>query len=95
MGVWWGLFAFGGLSFILSLPIVWQFLRVYQKKRILAFFNPSADSLGSGYHLMQSKIAIGSSGFWGKGFKRYTSSADFTRKQTDFIFTLLAEERGF
>jgi rod shape determining protein RodA len=77
-------------------PVAWRFLKAYQKQRIMTFLNPEADSLGAGYHLMQSEIALGSGGFWGKGFMQGTQShLDFLpEKQTDFIFTMFAEEFG-
>ncbi|MBS0271408.1 MAG: rod shape-determining protein RodA [Proteobacteria bacterium] len=80
-----------------SIPVLWSFLHEYQKKRILMFFDPSQDSLGAGYHITQSKIALGSGGLWGKGYMQGTqSSLNFLpEKQTDFIFTLLCEEWGF
>ena len=78
-------------------PVVWQFLRDYQKARILTFFNPEADPLGAGYHILQSKIALGSGGLFGKGYLQGTQShLNFLpEKQTDFIFTMMAEELGF
>ena len=81
---------------IASVPIAWQFLREYQKKRILTFLNPEDDPLGSGYHILQSKIALGSGGVFGKGFLQGSQShLNFLpEKQTDFIFTMLAEEFG-
>ena len=96
VGVWWGVFAVGGFMALMSLPIIWTFLRGYQKRRILTFLNPDSDPLGSGYHLLQSKIAIGSGGVFGKGLGLGTQSQlDFLpEKQTDFIFTLLCEEWG-
>lgn len=80
-----------------SIPILWEFLYDYQKQRILTFFDPSQDSLGAGYHITQSKIALGSGGLWGKGYMQGTqASLNFLpEKQTDFIFTLLCEEWGF
>ncbi|WP_142847271.1 rod shape-determining protein RodA [Telmatospirillum sp. J64-1] len=79
-----------------SVPIAWQFLRQYQKNRVLIFLNPEADPLGTGYHITQSKIALGSGGLFGKGFLQGTQShLNFLpEKQTDFIFTMLAEETG-
>ena len=79
-----------------SIPIAWQFLRDYQKKRILTFLDPETDPLGSGYHILQSKIALGSGGMMGKGFMQGSQShLNFLpEKQTDFIFTMLAEEYG-
>ena len=85
----------GGIA-LLCLPIAWSFLHSYQKKRLLVFLNPEEDPLGAGYHIMQSKIAIGSSDFWGKGFMQGTQShLEFLpEKHTDFIFTLLTEDFG-
>ena len=79
-----------------ALPAAWQFLHTYQKQRIITFFNPENDPLGSGYHILQSKIALGSGGLFGKGFLEGTQShLNFLpEKQTDFIFTMLAEEFG-
>lgn len=86
----------GGLTLV-SIPIAWQFLKEYQKKRVMTFLNPESDPLGSGYHITQSKIALGSGGIDGKGFMQGTQShLNFLpEKQTDFIFTLWAEEWGF
>lgn len=82
---------------ILTLPLIWLLLHDYQKNRILTFINPERDPLGTGYHIIQSKIGIGSGGFTGKGYLSGTQSQlDFLpEKQTDFIFTLLSEEFGF
>ena len=83
----------GGAAMV---PVAWGFLREYQKNRIYTFLNPENDSLGAGYHIMQSKIALGSGGMWGKGFMEGTQShLNFLpEKQTDFIFTMFAEEFG-
>ncbi len=83
----------GGL---LALPIAWQFLHGYQKNRILTFLDPERDPLGAGYHIIQSKIALGSGGVFGKGFLKGTQShLNFLpEKHTDFIFTMLSEEFG-
>jgi rod shape determining protein RodA len=77
-------------------PFAWHFLRPYQKQRILTFLDPESDPLGSGYHIIQSKIALGSGGIFGKGFLQGTQShLNFLpEKQTDFIFTMFAEEFG-
>lgn len=77
-------------------PVAWQFLHQYQKQRVLTFLKPESDPLGSGYHILQSKIALGSGGMFGKGFMQGTQShLNFLpEKQTDFIFTMLAEEFG-
>lgn len=93
---WW--FFIGGGTFLLGLmPILWHYLKPYQKKRIFTFLNPEADPLGAGYHTLQSKIAIGSGGLWGKGFGGGTQVqlSFLPEKQTDFIFTVLCEEWGF
>ena len=83
----------GGLG---AIPVAWQFLHEYQKKRVLTFLNPESDPLGAGYHITQSKIALGSGGVFGKGFMQGSQShLNFLpEKQTDFIFTMLAEEFG-
>jgi len=83
----------GGASIV---PLLWRFLKEYQKKRILTFFNPEMDPLGAGYHLIQSKIAIGSGGILGKGFMKGTQSklGFLPEQQTDFIFSALGEEWG-
>ena len=80
-----------------AVPIGWQFMHDYQKKRIFTFLNPESDPLGSGYHITQSKIALGSGGLQGKGFLQGTQSKlnFLPEKQTDFIFTLWSEEWGF
>jgi len=85
-----------GVAGLASVPVIWQFLREYQKQRVLTFFNPESDPLGAGYHIIQSKIALGSGGLFGRGFQQGTqSSLNFLpEKQTDFIFTMLAEEWG-
>ena len=87
-----------GLVIILSLsPFLWGLLHDYQKQRLLTFFNPYEDPLGTGYHIIQSEIAIGSGGFFGKGWlKGSQSHLDFLpEKKTDFIFSMLGEEFGF
>ena len=90
-------FVYSGLLLLVSLPFVISFLKPYQKSRILTFFNPDRDPLGAGYQIIQSKIAIGSGGFYGKGFLKGTQSyLEFLpEKHTDFIFTLFSEEFGF
>ena len=83
----------GGVALI---PIAWNFLRDYQKQRVLTFLNPERDPLGAGYHITQSKIALGSGGIFGKGLLHGTQAhlSFLPEKQTDFIFTMLAEELG-
>ena len=90
-------FFYSLLIIVISLPFVISFLKPYQKMRILSFFNPDRDPLGAGYQIIQSKIAVGSGGFTGKGFLQGTQSyLEFLpEKHTDFIFTLFSEEHGF
>jgi rod shape determining protein RodA len=82
---------------ILLAPVLWERLQAYQQRRILTFLNPDLDPLGSGYHVIQSKIAVGSGMIWGKGFLQGTQNhLDFLPEQhTDFIFSVFAEEWGF
>jgi rod shape determining protein RodA len=79
------------------LPFGWFFLHDYQKQRILTFLDPGNDPLGAGYHILQSQIAIGSGGFWGKGFLEGTQSQlrFLPEKHTDFAFAVFGEEWGF
>ena len=78
-------------------PVLWHFMRDYQRQRILTMLNPESDPLGSGYHIIQSKIAIGSGGIYGKGWLNGTQSQlDFLpERSTDFIFAVYGEEFGF
>jgi len=87
--------AFG--LFLAYLPLMWANMHPFQKNRVLAFLNPGSDPTGSGYHLIQSKIAIGSGGIFGKGWLNSTQGQlDFLpERTTDFIFAILAEEFGF
>ncbi len=82
---------------ILCMPIGWRFLRDYQKKRLLVFINPYIEPQGAGYTIIQSKIAIGSGRFLGRGFLAGTQNQFnfLPERHTDFIFTVIAEERGF
>jgi rod shape determining protein RodA len=84
------------LAFGIVTPIVWQRLAEYQRLRILTFLNPELDPRGAGYQIIQSKIAIGSGGFWGKGFLNGSQSRlEFLpERHTDFIFSVLGEEFG-
>ena len=84
------------VSGLIAAPVGWQLLHDYQKRRILTFLNPEVDPLGAGYHIIQSKIALGSGGLLGKGFMQGTQGhLNFLPEmQTDFIFTMLAEEFG-
>lgn len=91
------LFIVGVIGVAAIIPLAWEFLlRDYQKDRVLIFLNPESDPLGAGFHITQSKIALGSGGFSGKGFLEGTQShLNFLpEKHTDFIFTLWAEEWG-
>lgn len=89
-------FAVIGVLGLGAAPIAWQFLHEYQKKRVLTFLDPETDPLGAGYHIIQSKIALGSGGVMGKGFMMGPQSHlhFLPEMQTDFIFTMLAEEFG-
>ncbi|MBQ1460853.1 MAG: rod shape-determining protein RodA [Selenomonas sp.] len=88
-----GIFAAG----IAMMPLLWHFLKDYQKMRIMVFMDPNVDPLGSGYHIIQSKIAIGSGMLWGKGlFEGTQSQLNFLpENHTDFIFAVVGEELGF
>ena len=90
-------FIYSSLTLIISMPFIISFLKPYQKLRILTFFNPDKDPLGAGYQIIQSKIAVGSGGLYGKGYLKGTQSyLEFLpEKHTDFIFTLYSEEYGF
>jgi rod shape determining protein RodA len=92
---WWWMFG-GSLLVCAAMPLAWNFLRDYQQQRVLTFLNPESDPLGAGYHIIQSKIAIGSGGVYGKGWLNGTQShLDFLpERSTDFIFSVLAEEFG-
>jgi|TARA_B110000114_G_C15052167_1_gene381728 rod shape determining protein RodA len=82
---------------ILSSPLIWNLLKPYQQNRVLTFLNPDLDPLGKGYHIIQSKIAIGSGGMRGNGFLGGSqSSLNFIpEKETDFVFSIFAEQFGF
>ncbi len=90
-------FALVGVSAAGAVPVAWSLLRDYQRQRVMTFLNPESDPLGAGYHIIQSKIALGSGGIWGKGLGGGTQShlQFLPEKQTDFIFTMLSEEFGF
>jgi rod shape determining protein RodA len=95
-GIRWRIL-FGSLFTMLALiPVLWQFMQDYQKQRVLTLFDPGSDPLGSGYHIIQSMIAIGSGGVYGKGWLNGTQSQlDFIpERTTDFIFAVFAEEFG-
>lgn len=95
-GIRWRLI--GALTALLVLlsPILWHFMHTYQKNRVLTFLNPERDPLGNGYHIIQSKIAIGSGGIFGKGWMNGTQShlSFLPAHTTDFIFAVSGEELG-
>ena len=95
-GISWRLI--GGLAVVgaAAAPIAWYLMRDYQRQRVLTFLDPEKDPLGAGYHIIQSKIAIGSGGLYGKGWLNGTQSQlDFLpERHTDFIFAVMAEEFG-
>ncbi|NTU60045.1 MAG: rod shape-determining protein RodA [Deltaproteobacteria bacterium] len=96
-GVQWRLLAWAGGAFVAALPAAWAGLRDYQRLRILTFLSPERDPMGAGYHIIQSKIAVGSGQFLGKGFLHSTQGRlqFLPERHTDFIFSVLAEEWGF
>ena len=95
-GLAWRLISAMLLSIAIAAPIAWNYLHDYQQKRVLTFLNPENDPLGAGYHIIQSKIAIGSGGLEGKGWRNGSQTQlDFLpESHTDFIFSVLAEEWG-
>jgi rod shape determining protein RodA len=95
-GVRLWVFGAGALAAAAAAPLAWSLLRDYQKTRLYTFLDPDRDPLGAGYHILQSKIALGSGGLFGKGFLLGTQShlSFLPEKQTDFIFTMIAEEFG-
>ena len=95
-GVRLWMFLAAAIGAVACLPIGWSLMHEYQRKRVLTFLDPDRDPLGAGYHITQSKIAIGSGGLFGKGFLKGTQSAlnFLPEKQTDFIFTTFVEEWG-
>lgn len=95
-GLPWWIFAAPLAAIAVAAPVAYQFLHGYQRKRIDTFLDPESDPLGSGYHIAQSKIAIGSGGIWGKGFLHGSQShLDYLPEgHTDFVFATMAEEWG-
>jgi rod shape determining protein RodA len=95
-GVHWGYFFTGAVAVLGAMPVAWTVLHDYQKQRILTFIDPERDPLGAGFHILQSKIAVGSGGIWGKGLLKGTQNQlnFLPERHTDFIFTMLAEELG-
>ncbi|BCX16569.1 MAG: rod shape-determining protein RodA [Geminicoccaceae bacterium] len=92
----WKFLAAGALA-AAALPIAWTQLHDYQRQRVYTFLDPESDPLGAGYHIIQSKIAIGSGGLWGRGYLQGSQAqlSFLPEKHTDFAFTMLAEEAGF
>ncbi len=84
-------------SVLVMMPVAWHFLKDYQKDRLLTFLSPENDPLGTGYHIIQSMIAVGSGGIFGKGFLKgsQTQLKFLPEQQTDFVFSVFAEEWGF
>jgi rod shape determining protein RodA len=97
VGVHWKSVAWSAAVALSLIPAGWFFMKDYQKERILTFINPGHDPLGSGYHVIQSMIAIGSGGVLGKGFLKGTQTQlrFLPERQTDFVFSVFAEEWGF
>jgi rod shape determining protein RodA len=95
-GLQWRLLAFLTALAAAGAPMIWHFMHDYQRQRVLTFLSPEKDPLGTGYHIIQSKIAIGSGGLLGKGWLNGTQSQlDFLpERSTDFIFAVLGEEFG-
>jgi rod shape determining protein RodA len=96
-GLPWKVIAGGGLLGAASLPVVWGLLHDYQQRRVLTLLDPTSDPLGDGYHIIQSTIAIGSGGLFGKGWMQGTQNQlDFIpERTTDFIFAVFGEEFGY
>ncbi len=95
-GISWKLIVSLAAMGMALLPVLWHFMHDYQKRRVMTFLNPESDPLGAGYHIIQSKIAIGSGGSYGKGWLNGTqSNLDFLpERSTDFIFSVFGEEFG-
>jgi rod shape determining protein RodA len=97
VGVHWRTLFGCTLTMVMLSPLIWHFLKDYQRQRVLTFLNPDKDPLGAGYHILQSMIAVGSGQFWGKGFLQGTQSQLYflPEQHTDFVFSVFAEEWGF
>lgn len=93
---WWLIALFLGLA-AAAMPLIWSQMHAYQKQRVVTFLNPESDPLGTGYHIIQSKIAVGSGGLFGKGWLESTQGqlGYLPEQTTDFIFAVYAEEFGF
>ncbi len=96
-GLSWKVILAGGVALGASLPVAWRFMHDYQQQRVLTLLDPSSDPLGAGYHIIQSTIAIGSGGLFGKGWMEGTQNQlDFIpERTTDFIFAVFGEEFGY
>ncbi len=97
VGVYWRTLMSCALTMVMLSPVIWHFLKDYQRQRVLTFLDPGKDPLGAGYHILQSMIAVGSGQFWGKGFLEGTQSQLYflPEQHTDFVFSVFAEEWGF
>jgi len=95
-GISWWLMGILAASLVALAPVAWHFLHDYQRARVMMFLNPESDPLGAGYHIIQSKIALGSGGIYGKGWINGTQAhLDFIpERSTDFIFAVFGEEFG-
>jgi len=95
-GLSWQIIAGGGALFAAAAPVAWHFMHDYQRQRVLTFLNPQSDPLGSGYHIIQSQIAIGSGGVFSKGYMTGSQAQlEFLpERSTDFIFAVIGEEWG-
>jgi rod shape determining protein RodA len=97
IGMNWKSIVIAVVSILALMPVAWFFLKDYQKDRLMTFLSPESDPLGAGYHIIQSMIAVGSGGFLGKGFLKgsQTQLKFLPEQQTDFVFSVFAEEWGF
>jgi rod shape determining protein RodA len=95
-GMHWRVLAGMGAALAAAIPFAWHYLHDYQRKRVLTLIDPQADPLGSGYHTIQSMIAVGSGGFYGKGWLNSTQAhlEYLPESSTDFVFAVFAEEFG-
>ena len=95
-GLGWKVLLGGFLGALASMPVLWSFLHEYQRQRVLMMIDPSSDPLGRGFHVIQSTIAVGSGGLWGKGWMQGTQAhLEFIpERTTDFIFAVFSEEFG-
>ena len=96
-GIRWRIITMAGVSAIAAAPLLWYVMKDYQKQRVLTLLDPEKDPLGSGYHIIQSNIAVGSGGLFGKGWLNGTQSqlGFLPERTTDLIFAVFCEEFGF